>query len=59
MKKLVAFALILTLGLFTAVGCSKPAEKAKKEPPKTEVGKDTVAKPAPDATRPATDDKAK
>jgi hypothetical protein len=33
MKKLVAFAMILSLGLFCAIGCSKPAEKKAGTPP--------------------------
>ena len=32
MKKFVAFVMILSLGVFCAIGCSKPAPK--KEPPK-------------------------
>ena len=46
MKKLVAFAMILSLGLFCAVGCSKPPAGTKKtETTKTEVNKSEEAKP--------------
>ena len=52
MKKLVAFALVLSLGLF-AVGCSKPAAPAKKgEPAKAAAG---VKKDEPKGAAPAAD----
>jgi hypothetical protein len=59
MKKLVAFAMILSLGLFCAVGCNKPAAPAKppvKPPVATPVDKPAAdapaAKPAGDAAAP-------
>ena len=52
MKKLVAFAMILSLGLFCAVGC-KPAPKENKDAEKPVVDAGDVDKgaeaPAPDA----------
>jgi len=48
MKKLLAFAMILSLGLFCTIGCNKPGPK--KEPPKggaaAEMGKEAPAPPA-------------
>jgi hypothetical protein len=44
MKKLVALVMVLSLGLFCAVGCSKPAPKAK-TPAATPEAKADAAKP--------------
>ena len=49
MKKLVAFALVLSLGLFFAVGCAK---EVKKEPPKTPPAAGGAVKPG-EAVKPA------
>jgi hypothetical protein len=59
MKKLVAFAMILAIGLFTAAGCEKKADKSKaKEGDKAKVA--APADKAPDTTpAPKADDKAK
>jgi hypothetical protein len=57
MKKLLAFALILGLGVFCAIGCSK--ETPKPQPKKTE---GPVAQPipgTPGAPAPVTPDKPK
>ena len=44
MKKLVAFVMVLSLGLFCAVGCNKPAAKKDKDAGKTPAAaKDTKA----------------
>jgi hypothetical protein len=56
MKKLVAFAMILSLGLFCAIGCSKPAEKKAGTPPAGAAAPAAGDKAAPAA--PATPDKA-
>lgn len=52
MKKLVLFAVVLSLGLFCAVGCSKPTPVKKAEPAKTEVKKDEPKADAPKADEP-------
>jgi hypothetical protein len=49
MKKLVAFALVLSLGLFCAVGCGKAAAPAKKDAPKAGAAAGDVKKDAPKA----------
>ena len=54
MKKLVAFAMILSLGLFCAVGC-KPAPKDTPAEPAVEteeVVEGEIEVPAPDAAKP-------
>jgi hypothetical protein len=59
MKKLVAFALVLSLGLFCAAGCT-PAKKTDKDVKKdttTDVKKDKDAKDAPPVTTPKDDTK--
>jgi hypothetical protein len=58
MKNVIALVVVLSLGLFCAVGCNKPA--AKKEPPKTPAaGKDMpkadATMPEPKADAPAAD----
>jgi hypothetical protein len=54
MKKLLAFAMILSLGLFCAVGCNKPAPK--KQPPAggaaADAGKQAPAPAAKEAPKP-------
>ncbi len=57
MKKLVAFAMILTLGLFVAVGCNKPAATKKADEKPKAGATDNMAKPAADAAKPATEEK--
>ena len=53
MKKFAAFALILSLGMFTAVGCGpKPAEKPKAKPAVTAPAK--VDDKAPETKAPET-----
>ena len=52
MKKLTAFVVILSLGLFCAVGCSKPA------PAKKAGEKDKAPAAAKDDKAPKTDEKA-
>ena len=54
MKKFVAFVMILSLGMFTAIGCSKPTEK-KKETPKTPAAAGDVKKEEPKADAPKAD----
>jgi hypothetical protein len=44
MKKIVAFVLILCLGLFFVIGCEKPQQQKKTEPPK-------ITAPGPDAPK--------
>lgn len=58
MKKLVAFALVLSLGLFCAVGCGKapaPAKKAETKPgaaaPAAGAKKDEAKAPAADVKK--------
>ncbi len=54
MKNVIALVVVLSLGLFCAVGCNKPA--AKKEPPKTPAaGKDMPKADAPAADAPKAD----
>ena len=61
MKKFVAFVMILSLGLFCAVGCNKPAPKKEcpKEPVEMKTGAETAAPKAaeepkaPEAAKPA------
>lgn len=48
MKKFVAFVMILSLGLFCAVGCNKPAAK-----PKDKAGTEKSADKAPAEKAPA------
>jgi hypothetical protein len=48
MKKFLAFVMILSLGVFTAIGCSKPVEKPKDK------GKAPVETKAPDTKAPET-----
>jgi len=53
MKKLVAFALVLSLGLFCAVGCKEEVKKPPKENKPGVENKDKGAKPAGDAAKDA------
>ena len=50
MKKFVAFVMILSLGLFCAVGCQKKIEKKDTKPP---IDKPAVDKPVGESTAPA------
>jgi len=51
MKKLVAFAMILSLGMFCAVGCGEKKDTNKKDT-KTTTGSTTTTTPSTTATPP-------
>jgi hypothetical protein len=53
MKKLVAFAMILSLGMFCAVGCNKPAPKKDKDAAKPAAAAEKDKAPAKEAAAPA------
>ena len=52
MKKFLAFVMILSLGVFTAVGCGKPADTKKKEDKKPAPAAGDVKKEEPKADAP-------
>ena len=53
MKKFVAFVMILSLGLFCAVGCNKPAAKPKDKAPVEKAADKAPADAAAPAEKPA------
>ncbi len=51
MKKLVAFALILGLGMFSVVGCTKAEKKEPEKKPPVEKQNPEKTPPAPEKTK--------